>query len=741
MVATPRLIVGLPLAEVAPTLARHRRDGLAATAIAAAGEGDDARFALVLAPRPDGREQTVVGDLSPTRAAPVALQQARRGFSPVLLAVTGRGRSTRVVIVFEPADASRPRHLVVAPAFRDARGLFVEHVLSAQERADGIVEAVALHGEPEREDGADAGVLAIVARQPADAANPRIVWGVHLDRVAGAVWSARPEMGTLAGLARPVAIARLGSDGAWMASVWHDDRLAPWPDPDPLAPRALAVDLALDEVAVVEAAAARAAEEERHPVAIAAHASGGRMLHDVVYGEPGRWTPLPRVWSVGGAVATAPEPALDRWMRATMARGGARHGQLIVVRGDRTVWARACTLAEEGYPAARLDQPMRLGSVTKALTAMAWLAALRARPLPAGLDTPIVAPQLLDLEVAPSTRLARVTLRHLLLHDAGLRSSRHLRPDQEGDALAEVHVAEVVGRRGAPARAGDLQAAVRLLDDGALFARDPGGAGRRDFVYSNEGFILLGELLSRLVTGRFDRYGEALAGALGLDPADVARGVLLAGGREAAALRGESPAHPAVPSWVGARFAAGGAVGGAEVDPASYAYNGAFLGGAAGLSLSARAMARLLAGLGPRPGAATLLTRDELETLATPADDSAGAPAHGVHLGGHGWWSRCTGVGPLTSDPVVRLVHNGRLDGAASLLIHQMPKHAAADGADTTLGVHVAFNALFPLEPDPHGRELLAILQELERAPGGIAGDVTAPGWPPTAPAPGPRRW
>jgi hypothetical protein len=230
------------------------------------------------------------------------------------------------------------------------------------------------------------------------------------------------------------------------------------------------------------------------------------------------------------------------------------------------------------------------------------------------------------------------------------------------------------------------------------------------------------------VRGRDDAYEAVVTDALlrpsGVDPG--ARGCLLGAGRRRARERREAPAHPSSPTWAAKRFA-GDDLDEGPLALAPYADNGPFLGGAAGWCVPLVWLARVLAALGPHGVDDGLWQRSQVEIAATPAAPGS-RQGHGFHLGAPGWWTfrpsprlaDAPRPGRAGADTVrvVRLHHNGRLEGGAALLVHQMPRDAADDTRDATLSVAVAINVLGALQDDPHGRELFAVLRRLEGSPG-----------------------
>jgi CubicO group peptidase (beta-lactamase class C family) len=572
---------------------------------------------------------------------------------------------------------------------------------------------------------------------------------VHLDAVdaADASWRDRWEPRTLETIARPVLAIPIASStgGRWVLSLWHDRILEPWPAPDPFA-HALrfTADEVLGSAALADAVAGRRAGEDRRVIALGAGQGPEGTRFVALYGSPGTEATLDRRFVAvapgdeappsvaldatarSGLEAVAPAHPLDRWALQHMRETGARHGQLAIVRGRRLAFARAYTYAEAGYPVARLDDALRLGSVSKALTAAALLAAIDRRGLDSGVDARVVGPELLGFtEGEGPPRLAAVTLRQLLTHDAGLRTVADVRPDHPENPLSEQRLGALLGAEGTPAGPGWLARGLARARDDEVFARAPGGAQAARLKYSNEGFILLGEILARLELGSADAYEAAIARALlvpsGVDPGE--RGCLLGAGRTRARSRREAPAHPVSPTWARKRFA------GDDLDEgplvlAPYADKGPFLGGAAGWCVPLVWLARVLAALGPRSDGASLWQRRQAGLAATPAAPGA-HHGHGVYLGEPGWWTfRPSGGGAPLTVRVMRIHHNGRLDGGAALLVHQMPVEARDDGL--TLSVVAAFNVLGPLYEDPHGQELLALVQKLEGSPGWDTEDLFA---------------
>ncbi len=703
-------------------LRAHAR-GSRLVSICSCGSASDPRHATVWAAGASAPPQRFEPDVEAGRVTAVLARHAREGYQPAFVGMVGTPEHPSMALVLEPTEPGVPASRFVPPRpFRDEQGTFFLARAAGGAREAGYLRSLAAVGDPRDARGSGLSVAGVWAPQ----ARVRIAWAVHLDAVdPEAPWRERWEPRTLETVARPVlAIPLASSTGArWVLSLWHDRILTPWPAPDPFAqgPR-FTVDEVTGGAALASAVARRGAEENRRVVALGAGDGPGGTRFMALYGNAGSEATLERRFvAVGSGVAgeaAEPEHPLDRWALARMEETGARQGQLVVVRGRRLAFARAYTFAEEGYPVARLGDAMRLGSVSKALTAAALLAAIDRAGLPEGVDARVGSGRLGFTAGEGPPRLAAVTLRHLLTHDAGLRTFADLRSDEPGNPLSEERLGARLGEA-PPARPGWLGRGLAATTDDDVFARSPGGGQAARFDYSNEGFILLGEILAHLSRGARDAYEAAVEHALlrpaGVDPGE--RGCLLGAGRQRARARGEAPAHPASPTWARKRFP------GDDLDPgplvlAPYADNGPFLGGAAGWCVPLVWVARVLAALGPRGDGSALWQRRHAELAAMPAA-AGSSQGLGFQRSEPSWWtSRPSGGGAPLIARVMRLHHNGRLDGGSALLIHQVPVEARDDALDVTLSVAVAFNALGPLQEDPHGRQLFGLLQKLEGAPG-----------------------
>jgi CubicO group peptidase (beta-lactamase class C family) len=676
-------------------------------------------------------EQRFEADVPLEYVAGVLSRHARDGFHPALVGMVGaherpeRPEDATLTFVLErpPAGAKAPVFVPPRP-FRDDDGTFFVTRIAAPELGDaGLLRCIAVAGEPRDARGRGLLVAGVLAPQPAT----RVAWAVHLDALDPTCesWRDRWEPRVLETAARPVqAIPIVTRAGArWVISLWHDRLLAPWPAPDPFAQaRRFEADEALGTAALERAVAERSGREDRRVLALGAGEGPTGTSFLALYGSPGTEEPLRRRFVVvapgdevlervesGDVPSAEPEHPLDRWVLQHMRETGARQGQLVIVRGRRLAFARAYTYAEAGYPVARLEDAMRVGSVSKALTTAALLPALHRRGVSAGIDARVV--DLLGVTPGDAQPwLGALTVRHLLTHDAGLRE----RVDLDAPLAAPP---------------GELSERLATLHDGAIFTRAPGGGLAKRLGYSNQGFILLGEILALLERGRADAYEAAIVDALlrpaGVDPGD--RGCLLGAGRRRARARREAPAHPSSPTWAEKRFTDDDLDEGPLV-LAPYADSGVCLGGAAGWCVPLLWLARVFAALGPRSDGGGLWRRDDAELAATPAAPSS-AQGHGFQLAEPGFWTVDTSPcvsSETTRRPtkatfrVVRIAHGGRVEGGAALLLHQMPHPLPEDddALDATLTIALAFNQLGALYADPHGRQLLDIARRIEIGPG-----------------------
>lgn len=612
------------LSEAAAELERAARGGRRATRIDLCAADDDesdpfVELALEEAPQAPAQRLIVGIDGRHLARAVAALEPCE----PVAVTLYGGAERPLSACLVAARSGEAARRLLAPRMLRDADGRPFWETLDETERS-WLLVAVSAWSRRAGEPSWVSGVLAPPSR-------PRVRWSVHVSEGPGdASWASRPEVRVLASAATPVALSVLRGS---VVSLWHDVVSEPWPQPDPLVPR------------------------------------------EPVTARPS--SALPRRFDVVDSHGATPaQHPLDGWARDRLESSGARHAQLVVLEGRRVALARAYTNAEEGYPRADVRMPMRLGSLSKCLTAIAVNRALHRARL--SVDTPLGA---LPGIAEEAGALASISPRDLLEHRAGFPPRLDLRHDT-GSPVAEALLAARFG-------SGDGRASPEHLWRALASGQPPLGRPRHATVYSNDGYILLGELLRRLVGAR--SFLDALRGELPGLPSQI----LLGSGRSEALARGESPVHPTVPTWTAARFPAAQGTPGAPGLP-GYDYDGTFIAAAAGLSMPLTLFADLVA-----------------THVAAPAHNVQGFDvASGSYVGERGWWSTKCKKDPSRPYRFVRLHHTGRLEGASSLLIHQAPSHEGDVGRSTTLVF--AVNVLCEISYLRDGHEAI---QALKTAP------------------------
>jgi len=671
-------------------------------------------------------EQRLDVDVGLAALDDILRRRAEEGLFVASVGMTSATASPVLALLFESAPSSGLEPRFLSPAsFCDRAGVFFLHRALAGQAGHALyVRSVACAGVPSNDRGTGLLIAAVLWPQP----NVRIASAVHLDAVApNEGWQSIPSVAVLESAGRPVVALPLDR-GKWVVSLWHDTQLTQWPTPNPFAAgsrsivdQSLGVSFA-DVLAQVESRSAKRLQ----PVGVGVSGDAAQCDALVIYGDADG--PIPRErhfsWSESYALSErrvdqAEQPAgstgaassthpLDDWMRRKMSDIGARHGQLVITRGGKTPWARAYTFAEPGYPIATLDDAMRLGSVSKSLTTIPLMREILAEGGDL-LDDDIFGDSLLAIAAPEDGALPRVSLRDLLTHRAGLRSYESLMPDDPHNPISEDRVAAMLEKADRAPEAGDLRAALQHVDIQTVFGHAPPALAQSE--YANEGYVLLGEIVGKRIKNRYGGFAEVMTdlfsevGAPSVSDDLPARGVMMGRGQAEAHARRESPAHPSSPTWCEDRF------GRSDPRPlvlASYGDNGPFLGGAAGLCVPLVWVARLMRAQGvsrfSEPGGWT----DERMQL-------------GFQQGPAGYWTSVDGDEKRTSR-VVRLHHNGRIEGGCALLVHQAPLDGTPECAAMT--ILVAFNQLGPLEFEPDGQRLLALLKSLEEDPDFALRDV-----------------
>jgi CubicO group peptidase (beta-lactamase class C family) len=168
----------------------------------------------------------------------------------------------------------------------------------------------------------------------------------------------------------------------------------------------------------------------------------------------------------------APDVEAARRYLTDVVLGEGFSGVVLVAMGDRVILHEAHGFAEAEHAVAmRTDHVLRIGSLTKPVTASAALAAVEKGHLSLGTRLCDALP-----ECPPEWR--PVTLRDLLTHSSGI-------PDHFGE-LEAVPVNSTVS---------ELRRVLRTLPPGGALAFEPGS----DYAYSNFNYVLVGALLEASV--------------------------------------------------------------------------------------------------------------------------------------------------------------------------------------------------------------------------------------------------
>jgi CubicO group peptidase (beta-lactamase class C family) len=380
--------------------------------------------------------------------------------------------------------------------------------------------------------------------------------------------------------------------------------------------------------------------------------------------------PEGRTFEVVEGDSSVSSSAVDRIVREILLETGARHAHVAVVGRDRVLVDRCYGWREPSFPRPNLRAPARLGSLSKCLTALVVNRALarsqrtldaRIRELP-GLEE-------------RSGPLGQRTVRELLEHRAGFPSRPELRHDDVEDALSEVRL----GTREGGSRANPTDLLHAVDERGVLRPPSPSPS------YSNESYIVLGEI-ARTMAG-VSSYASLLSVEFDLGP-----DVLFATGFTASSARGEVPPQPSQPMAVAARFDEG--------DPFTlrpYVDDSAYLGAAAGVSVSALDLARVV-GAHARPDEATLAGRRGLGELD---------PTTGLYVGDFLWVHTKFKTRTSRAERAVRSFITGRVHGGSALLVQEVPLAYELEPLTLVLTV----NTLASLNYSRHGRALLGALE------------------------------
>ncbi|MBV9363322.1 MAG: serine hydrolase [Solirubrobacterales bacterium] len=300
------------------------------------------------------------------------------------------------------------------------------------------------------------------------------------------------------------------------------------------------------------------------PIQVQGGGVGGGAQFAAVFTKTLQTTP--RQFTVTGSPASFPNDPYDAAMEKTMKAFGVRHAALSLVKGTKLVLARGYTYAEPGYPLAQPLTPFRQASCSKTITAILIHQLLHEKKLT--LDTTLQS--VLDLKApgggAPvDANFAKITVGHLLDHIAGIPTD-----------VADTTVLAAFPGAKLPITSDQLASWIA----GQTLVAAPGTAAA--WGYSNNGYILLGEIVAKLRGSSYiDALSQHLGAPLGLQhtrlgvgplpaqPADEARYTALTMPIVPSVL---DPAQPLVPWEYGSRnfevTAPAGGISSAVVDMA-----------------------------------------------------------------------------------------------------------------------------------------------------------------------------
>lgn len=388
---------------------------------------------------------------------------------------------------------------------------------------------------------------------------------------------------------------------------------------------------------------------------------------------------------------------LDRFMHDQMRARDVRMGQLAIARNGALKFAHAYTYAEEGYPLCQLSHLIRLGSVSKPLTAMAVVRgfAKEGRSLEESFTTayqlPANAPKHAYFD------FIRVTdaLRHRTgWGDSGLGTS----------TISTSNFVPSLDGTSTPPIAGDLQKYLAKTTDPLLLS---GAFPRLSPAYNNWNFAALGEIAAAVWKQSFASYEQSMRDFMRFGPIDANRyHVCVADWPESRAL-GDAPCHNRFPGWAGK-----------DSHPGEYfavQYTGSFQvwAGGGGATMRAIDVVRVVSAMDPNAALKLGFSESEVRSMHGTYDPAiAGAAV--VPFQGMAWgvWPEqyFTWHGDSFGSPVIYLEHNGEINGGSSIVRHVIPKSGPVSPSITIV---LAFNH----DTDLGGGELnslLAIAQKIE---------------------------
>ncbi len=370
---------------------------------------------------------------------------------------------------------------------------------------------------------------------------------------------------------------------------------------------------------------------------------------------------------------------------------GPRLVQLAVQRAGGLAYAVAATFAEDGYPAPLHRHQVRVGSVSKMLTAFALHRLFGPGGTAGTYDMPIGEARGIGSAGVNAGVIALPRLEELVRHRAGWGSTS---PNTDFPTqFTYQDIVDVVGKAPEP---GDLGV---FLEETEIAIMPPNGPPFGTSAYTNYGFAALGEIVSRhlgLGPEDYKQYAERLTELFGYgaDGEEVARMHLILDGWPESAVAGEPPCHlrrPGVlgnpqgplPPYVPWQYGTG--------------KSNRYQGGAGRWAISAVDLVRLGARLDPQSDLPQLLSAEQIEMFWTPyaplftnqtIDDGGGRGCY--------YYER-TFATPSGQRDVRVLTHNGSVEGGAAYIVHVLPTSSLTP----SLTIALTLNADVRLAPSP----------------------------------------
>ncbi len=461
--------------------------------------------------------------------------------------------------------------------------------------------------------------------------------------------------------------------------------------------------------------------------------TGGLTDHFDPSDEIGDNDPVPqpiddRPISLGGAIAE-----LESWMLKEVMRPHlGRIAQLAIVRNGELKIALACTYAEAGYQRARHDHLVRIGSVSKPLTALGVLAHMDETQV----RTPLAELFAITPELPENGLLSVLSPCELLYHRSGWGTSTPS-ATQPASSITREHVELALGKN--QWLAGCFRRYLDVAKEPLCYTTVPGAKPFASALYNNWNFIGLGEILSGVAaeqhTGVQDwssYEGTMLAWLAPILSEPTPH--LLARGYTLATSRGDAPAHARLPGIAYQVVYSPGSESTSTYAPDLvnsnlYAFDGAVEGGAAAWAMSAIHVARIVSQLDPN--AAVVSPAPDLARVAidysipfslsgqpTPPPK----PQTGPYRGFGRFGTKYSFVTPAGTIEATVMGHNGEWEGGCALVAHAF----SPDSGSPSLTVALTMNQTAGLSNGLFAGAF-RILQRLENSGGWNEGDIGPP--------------